>query len=97
MKVIKEKDDKLFSRKEFLIEYGFSGKTPSNEEIKNKIVEVLKVNKELLVIKNIKQKYGAHEVIILAYVYKDINNLNKFQKINKKAKKEKVKKEEKKE
>lgn len=97
MKIIKEKDDKLFSRKEILLDLDFNGKTPSNEEVKNNAIEFLKANKELLIIKKIHQEYGANKAKILAYVYKDINNLNKFEKINKKTKKEKAKKEVKKE
>ncbi len=97
MKTIKEKDDKLFSRKELLLEMEFSGKTPNNEEVKNNVAEFLKANKELLIIRQIKQRYGINIVNILAYVYKDANNLNKFEKINKKPKKEQAKKEVKKE
>jgi len=94
MKTLKEKDDKLFSRKEWLLEEEFSGKTPSKDEVKNVVTGFLKANKDLLVIKNIKQKYGANIINVLAYVYKDANNLNRFEKINKKVKKEQPKKQE---
>jgi ribosomal protein S24E len=94
MKIVNEKDDKLFSRKEALLELEFSGKTPSKDEVKNVVSDFLKVNKDLLIIKNIKQRYGANIVNILAYTYKDLNSLNKFEKINKKVKKEQPKKQE---
>ncbi len=87
MKLIQEKENKLFNRKELVYETSFSGTTPKKEEIKKSISEISKSSEDLIVIDKIHQVYGAKTARINAKIYKTPEELKKVEVINKKPKK----------
>ncbi|QQG38864.1 MAG: hypothetical protein HYS32_00120 [Candidatus Woesearchaeota archaeon] len=91
MKVTKETDFPLLSRKEVLVEIGYQGKpTPKEEEIKKQLAEALKEKEELIKIKKIAQLYGEHKARVFAYIYKTAEAFKRFEHPNKKKKVKKV-------
>jgi small subunit ribosomal protein S24e len=69
IKIIYKKKAPLLSRTDYEIECTFDKSTPSKEEIKNKVAETLKSDKELVLIKKILNNFGERSVKIIAYVY----------------------------
>ena len=62
----------------------FSENTPSYEEAKKEIADNLKENPELIVIKNIYQKYGQFKSSIIAFIYQSKEAMQKFEKTKEK-------------
>jgi small subunit ribosomal protein S24e len=87
IKIIEQKDKPVLSRKEIIAEISFTGKTPSNEEVRKKIAEESKADEELVVVKNIYTEFGLTKAKVNAYVY---NSKEKLESIEPK-KKEKTK------
>ena len=94
LELIKEKEEKLFNRKEILVKLDFEKHTPSKEVIKKELSDKLKLNPELLTLNKVKQRFGERTADIFAYVYKDAVSLKKLEFKNKKQKKKEAKKEE---
>ena len=92
LKIIQEKDSKLFNRKELTYESSFEGKTPKNEEVKKAIAEAAKVKEDLILIKKIHQKFGTPTATIYAKIYATEEALKKAETRNKKQKKKEEKK-----
>ena len=96
MKLVKEDKEPLFSRKRVLIEEEHEkSSTPNIDNVKKQAVDLLKINPELLRLRNIYTKFGDNKSDIICYAYDNIESLQKFEIIKKKAKKEKAKAEEK--
>lgn len=96
LELVKEKEEKLFNRKEILAKLDFEKNTPSKEVIKKELCDHLKFNSELVALTKVKQRFGERSADIFAYVYKDKDSLNKLEfkkkKVKKEAKKEEPKK-----
>jgi small subunit ribosomal protein S24e len=72
MKLIKEKNYPLLSRKEVVYEVEHvNSATPKNEDMKNKVAQTTKEKPELIVIKNINTTYGVGFSQVTAYIYTD--------------------------
>ena len=72
--ILMEKDNKLFDRKEYLIEVEHPGeKTPTREEAKEAIATMLNVPKENLIIKKIESVFGLPKTRIYVRYYRDLN------------------------
>jgi len=97
LEIIKEKEDKLLNRKELFLNIKFEKSTPSKESIKKQLCENLKLDPELLKLDEINQGFGERKAVVLAYLYKSKDQMNKIEKKNKKLKQESKKPEEKKE
>lgn len=95
LKILTDKENKLLDRKEMEAEIEFSGKTPSNNELKKELVDKLKTDENLIVINHIYQKFGDQKAKVIAKIYKSKESLDKFNKV-KIAKVKKEVKEEKK-
>ena len=96
MKIIKEDKEPLFSRKKILMEIEHEkSSTPNIDNVKKQAVDLLKINPELLRLRNIYTKFGDNKSDIICYAYDNIESLQKFEIIKKKAKKEKAKEPEK--
>lgn len=94
MQILKEKEEKLLSRKEILAEVQFEKCTPKKEDLKKQLSDKLKADHELLVIEKVHQKFGERRANISAYLYNDKESLKKAEVKNKKVKKkEEAKKE----
>ncbi len=88
IKILNEENMPLLKRKVFNFELNFDGKTPTKNEVKTSIASLLKINEELIYIKNIKQRFGERRASVTAHIYKELNDLKDIEEI-KKTKKEK--------
>lgn len=70
MKILEEKNNALFNRKEVIFETE-SDSSPSNEEIKKIISEEFSSNPENIVIKKIGSKFGSNTFTVSALIYKN--------------------------
>jgi ribosomal protein S24E len=68
LKILATKENPLLRRKEISATIS-AMKSPSNEEIKEKLAEQSKADKELIVVKNIKGSFGSDNFSIRAFVY----------------------------
>ena len=87
LKLIQEKDSKLFNRKEVVYEGSFEGKTPKKEEVKKAIAETAKAKEEVIILERIKQKFGTTAAEIHAKIYANEEALKKTETRHKKPKK----------
>ena len=88
MKLINESYNKLIERKDVILEVDHDkAKTPSYNEIIEKLLGYFKVDKELIKINHIYTNYGSTKSKIIVSVYDDIKNLKAIEEIKKKAKK----------
>ena len=93
MKVLKEQEFSLLSRKEVEVELEHAGiKTPTKDEALKKISELLKVNPELIKVKAIFTRYGGNSSKVIANVYGNIESLKTIEEFRKKQKVKKEKK-----
>lgn len=94
MKIIKEDREPLFSRKKILIEMEHEkASTPNMDNTKKQAADLLKINPELLRLRNIYTRFGNNKADVICYAYDNVESLEKFEIIKKKAKKEKAKEE----
>jgi ribosomal protein S24E len=68
LKILATKENPLLKRKEISATL-VAMKSPSNEEIKEKIAQQSKADKELIVIKDIRGSFGSDNFSISAFVY----------------------------
>jgi len=94
--ILNEENKPLLSRTEINAEIEFEGSTPSKEEVKKEIAKQKKKNEELVVVKNIYNKFGLNKAKSLIYIYEQKKDMEMIEPKQRK-KKEKVKKEAKKE
>lgn len=87
IELVKEKEEKLFHRKELLVKLNFDKDTPSKQVVKKELSDHLKLNPELLTLNKVKQRFGERCADVFAYIYKDAASLKKLEVINKKQKK----------
>lgn len=84
LKIISEKDNFLFSRKEVVLAYE-AEKLPSNEEVRKLVADKFKSKPELVRIQKIQGKFGSTLFRIVADVY---SSQEEFDRLVKKTKKE---------
>ena len=95
MKIISKEKSKLLDRTEVKAELSHIGKpTPSNNEIKKEIAKELKADEGLVIIKEIKTKYGEGTSLVLAFAYDNLEELKKLEKYEEPKKEEPSKAEE---
>jgi|SRR3989338_3267627 len=95
--ILNEENKPLLSRTEINAEIEFEGSTPSKEEVKKGIAKQKKKNEELVVVKNIYNKFGLNKAKSLIYIYeqkKDMEMIEPKQRKKKEKKKKEAKKEE---
>ena len=87
MKLLKDFDNKLCNRNEYIIEINhLNNKTPSHIEVKKKIAELTNLPENLISIQGTFTKYGFGKSMVHAYVYNDELSFKRFEVINKKQK-----------
>lgn len=69
MKIVKQEEQPLLSRKEIIAEVFFEKQTPSEKEVKAQLASSLKAKENLLVIKSVLQEFGAKKAKVIAYLY----------------------------
>lgn len=93
MKKLKEFNNPLLEYKRVTLEIEHNNdKTPSNQDVLNKVSKELNVNAELIKIKHIYSHFGSSKSKIIANVYKNAEMLKKIEEIKKKPKAKKEKK-----
>ena len=74
--IIKEKENKLFNRKEIKFYVDYDGEaTPKVLDIKSKLVALLNTKKNLLVVDNVQPHYGEPRALGYAKVYATVEDL----------------------
>ncbi|MBT4174231.1 hypothetical protein HOE07_00975 [archaeon] len=71
----------------------FAGATPSGVLLREFLGKQLKVDKNLIAIRHIYQRYGLPRAKVIVHVYKDFDTLKKLEQLSKKALEEYVPKE----
>ena len=93
MKLLKEDHSPLLGYKRITLEIEHDkDKTPSNNDILNKLSNELKVNQELIKVKHIYSHFGLTKSKVIAHVYNNLEMLKKIEEIRKKPKVKKEKK-----
>ena len=92
MKKLKEFHSPLLDYKRVTLEVEHNNdKTPSNQDVLNKVSQELNVNPELIKIKHIYSHFGSSKSKVIANVYKNAEMLKKIEEIKKKPKAKKEK------
>ena len=90
MKQIKQVHNNLLGYSRVVLEVDHNkAKTPSNQDVLNKVAQELKVNPELIKVKHIYSHYGLSKSRVIANVYNNIEMFKRLEEIKKKPKKEK--------
>ncbi len=79
MEIIEKKEHPLLSRTEVIAKDSYTGATPSRDSINERLANVLKANKELLVIKHIYPKFGFGNAKIIAYLYSNKKDMERIE------------------
>lgn len=95
LKILEDKENKLLNRKEVLVEIEFSGKTPSNNEVKKELVKHFKTDEKLVIIEKIDQEFGLNKGKVHAKIYKSEKDVEKIEFIEEAKEKQEGKVEEK--
>lgn len=93
VKLIKEAEAPLLSRRRLIFEVDYSGsKTPSKEDIKKTVAALQKVKEELVVVRHIYPRFGEGKAKIIAHFYNTLKDLKKYEGKKKEKKEEKPEK-----
>ena len=87
MEILQDKDNFLFNRKEIklIVE---AEKSPSFEEASDILSENFKSDKDTIVIKGVRGKFGRNTFLISGFIYKTKDDKDKFEPKKKEKKKE---------
>jgi len=81
MKILSKEKSALIDRTVIMADYPHLGKpTPSGQEIKKSIAKELKVDENLVVVKDVATRYGEGNSIIKVLVYDNLDELKKLEK-----------------
>jgi len=88
LEITKQRDYPLLKRKRVTAMCEFAGPTPSIVQFKDSFSAKLKVNKELIAIRHVYQRFGKSRAKVMVHVYEnkeDKEKLEKFKKSERKA------------
>lgn len=85
MKILQDKENNTIGRKELVVELEKES-SPNYVEITEMISENLKADKELVIVKKIKSSFGKNIFEIQAFVYKNKESKEKFERKKEKKK-----------
>jgi ribosomal protein S24E len=94
LKLLKQEDKPLLSRKKVNVAATFDSSTPSKKEVLTALSTLLKTKEELITLKHIYNEYGFRKAEIIAHVYQNEEDLKKVETINKEKNKKGEKTEE---
>lgn len=95
LKIINKKDEPLLSRMMVEADITFEKATPTKEEVKSKLAQVLGKDEKLIVVKGMYNTYGLKKAKSISYLYEDEKLKERIEaKIKKKGKGEPKEKEE---
>ena len=87
LKLVEERDFPLLNRKQIRFNLYYDAATPKGEDVKKAVAENLKVDSNVVVVKKINTFFGKEKADVLVYVYKSLEDFEKYGKIHKKVKK----------
>ncbi|MAH01857.1 hypothetical protein CMO87_01325 [Candidatus Woesearchaeota archaeon] len=79
LKIINKKEEPLLSRTKVEAEMVFEKATPSREETKSKLCNILGKDEKLIVVKGIYNEFGLKKAKNLSYVYENEESLKKIE------------------
>lgn len=79
LEIKKERETPLLSRKRFTFEVSYKGATPSRKDIRDKVADKVKANKELTVIRHVYTRYGTEQAKVIAHVYDKKEELDRLE------------------
>jgi len=79
IEVIEEKENKLLNRKEIKATITGFEKTPTREEVRNQLIAKLGSDEKKLLLDEIKQEYGKKQAIAFVKIYKNEEELQKYE------------------
>ncbi len=79
LSITEKKDNGLLSRTEVCGTLLFQNATPSNADVAKNLATKLAADEKLVVVKQIKTKFGAKSAELCAYVYKDASALKRIE------------------
>lgn len=77
MEIIKELENKLLGRKEVTAKVNREGATISRATAKTQLAKALKVEEDLIIVKEVRSHYGDANVLVFANIYDSVESLNK--------------------
>ncbi|MBI2667690.1 hypothetical protein HYX17_02870 [Candidatus Woesearchaeota archaeon] len=86
LKILKETEMPLLSRKRINLEINFDGATPSQKEVLSSLSTKLKTKEELIDVRHIYTKFGEPKAKVIAHIYNTIEDLKDIEEIKKKKK-----------
>ena len=75
IKLIKEKDNPLLSRKRVTFEGDVENSTPSRLKLKEHVAKSLKTDGEKVIIRHIYTRFGSKKIKVIAHVYNSVEDL----------------------
>ena len=78
IKIIEEKENHVFKRKEIKAEMQ-AQKVPSKEELSELIAKKFSADKQVIVIENVRGKFGSSLFFIYAKIYKSVQDKEKIE------------------
>lgn len=79
LELIKERDMPLMSKKRYSFYLNFKGTTPARKDIKEAVAKMVKSEPELTVVKHIYTRYGIEKAKVIANVYSNKEDMEKFE------------------
>lgn len=79
LSLVKEKDNKLLSRKRVTFEGVADSSTPSRLTLKDYIAKQVKKNPETVIIRHVYTRYGSRKIRVIAHVYDKADDIAKVE------------------
>lgn len=79
MKVLKERETPLLSRKRITFEVNFNGVTPSRIQVRDAVAKKVSADKDLVIIKHVYNRYGIEQAKVIAHVYDKKEDLMRYE------------------
>jgi ribosomal protein S24E len=79
MELLKERDNKLLSRRRLTLLVDNQGKTPSRMDLVKEVAKKFKVKEELVIIKHAYPQFGRQKTKLIVHLYEDKKKLDMFE------------------
>ena len=79
IKILSDKEKKVFQMREISALVNSESATPSKEEIKKEVCKKLNLHPDATIVVSVEQKYGAMQSTCVLHSYKDAELLKKFE------------------
>jgi len=79
LKILKERETPLLSRKRYTIEITEEGATPSRKQIRDMVALKLKADPELTIVKHIYPRYGLEKSRCIVNIYENAEDMKRYE------------------